>query len=57
MTRPDDVDSLTYAIEKLETRRNWLPSPEGRQVVLNIIDKLKELRGRILEQRAHLKMH
>jgi hypothetical protein len=57
MTRPDDVDSLTYAIEKLETRRNRLPSLEGRQVVLNIIEKLKELRARILEQRAHLKMH
>ena len=58
MEKPNDLEALAQAIEQLRSQLRKRPlSQEGRRIVLEIVEKLTEMRERRLEQRARQMLH
>jgi hypothetical protein len=58
MEKPNDLEVLAQAIEQLRSQlRKRSLSQEGRRIVLEIVEKLAEMRERRLEQRARKMLH
>jgi hypothetical protein len=55
---PDDLESLTLAIKRIEAAlRSRPPSPDRRRAIFIIIAKLKAMRAHILEERVRRLPH
>jgi len=58
MEKPNDLEVLAQAIEALRSQlRKRSLSQEGRRIVLEIVEKLAEMRERRREQRARKMQH
>jgi hypothetical protein len=58
MEKPNDLEVLAQAIEALRSQlRKRSLSQEGRRIVLEIVEKLAEMRERRREQRARKMLH
>ena len=58
MEKPNDLEVLAQAIEALRSQlKKRSLSQEGRRIVLEIVEKLAEMRERRREQRARKMLH
>ena len=58
MEKPNDLEVLAQAIGQLRSQlRKRSLSQEGRRIVLEIVEKLAEMRELRLEQRARKMLH